>query len=147
MLKPLPRPILSVITHKNERAIDWFEKLVTAINAGGGGGGGSVTDGDKGDVVVSGAGTVWLIDPAKTAADRNRANHTGTQLASTISDFSEAVDDQVSSLLVAGDNVTLSYNDVGNSLTVSAAVGSGAFEIDDGTATTGGVFEFEDGGA
>lgn len=54
-----------------------------------------------------------------------RANHTGTQTASTISDFSEAVDDRVSSLLVAGTNVTLTYNDGANTLTIDAAGGGG----------------------
>jgi hypothetical protein len=53
--------------------------------------------------------------------DRDRANHTGTQLAATISDFAEAVDDRVSSLLVAGSNVTLTYNDAANTLTVAAS--------------------------
>jgi hypothetical protein len=58
--------------------------------------------------------------------NRDRANHTGTQLTSTISDFSEAVDDRVSALLVQGTNITLTYNDVANTLTIAAAGGSGS---------------------
>ena len=54
-----------------------------------------------------------------------RANHTGTQAASTISDFAEAVDDRVAALLVAGTNVTLTYDDVANTLTVDATSGTG----------------------
>jgi hypothetical protein len=50
-------------------------------------------------------------------------NH--TQAAATITDFAEAVDDRVAGLLVAGSNVTLSYNDAAGSLTV-AATGGGA---------------------
>ena len=46
--------------------------------------GGAVADGDKGDVVVSGSGAVWSIDGAYTAAVQDRANHTGTQAASTV---------------------------------------------------------------
>ena len=55
----------------------------------------------------------------------NRANHTGTQLAATISDFSEAVDDRVGTLLVAGTNVILNYNDAGNTLTINASITGG----------------------
>lgn len=55
-----------------------------------------------------------------------RANHTGTQAASTISDFSEAVDDRVAALMVAGTNITLTYDDTANTLTVAAAGGSSA---------------------
>lgn len=52
-----------------------------------------------------------------------RANHTGTQLASTVSDFSEAVDDRVAALLVQGTNVTLTYNDAAGTLTIASAGG------------------------
>jgi hypothetical protein len=58
-----------------------------------------------------------------------RASHTGTQPSTTISDFAEAVDDRVAALLVAGANVTLSYNDAGNALTISAAGGGGATNL------------------
>jgi hypothetical protein len=71
-------------------------------------------------------------------SDRARANHTGTQTASTISDFSEAVDDRVNALLVAGTNITLTYDDPSNTLTIDAAGGGGGAltetEIDFGTA-------------
>ena len=59
--------------------------------AAAGGGGGAVSDGDYGDVVVSGAGTVWAIDTATAASYRNRATHTGTQLAATVSDLAATV--------------------------------------------------------
>ena len=46
--------------------------------------------------------------------------------AANITDFSEAVDDRVNGLLVAGTNITLSYNDAGNALTINASGGGGA---------------------
>lgn len=39
--------------------------------------------------------------------------------------FNELVDDRVSSLLVAGTNITLTYNDPANTLTVAASGGGG----------------------
>lgn len=72
---------------------------------------------------------------ATNAELRDRSTHTGTQAASTISDFSEAVDDRVSSLLVAGSNVTLTYNDAANTLEIGAASGSGSNDRADHTGT------------
>lgn len=71
---------------------------------------------------VSDGATVNATD----AALRDRATHTGTQLATTISDFSEAVDDRVSALLVQGANITLTYNDAANTLTIAAVGGGGS---------------------
>lgn len=53
---------------------------------------------------------------ARDTANRDRANHTGTQLASTISDFTEASQDAVGAAVAAGvqDGVTLTYDDVNN---------------------------------
>jgi len=45
--------------------------------------------------------------------------------STAVSDFSEAVDDRVSNLLVAGSGITLNYNDVANTLTIAAGSGSG----------------------
>jgi hypothetical protein len=57
---------------------------------------------------------------AAQAFSIQRANHTGTQLASTISDFTEASQDAVGAALTDTASVDLTYNDAGN--TISAAV-------------------------
>lgn len=43
----------------------------------------------------------------------------------TGSAFNELVDDRVASLLVAGSNVTLTYNDVAGTLTIASSGGGG----------------------
>lgn len=60
----------------------------------------------------------------------SRANHTGTQAASTISDFSATARAQVEAMLVAGDNVTLTPSGTGASrqITVVATGGGGSGE-------------------
>lgn len=56
----------------------------------------------------------------------NRANHTGTQLSTTISDFGEAVSDQVGAMVTANTetNVTVTYDDLDNTLDFSVATAS-----------------------
>jgi hypothetical protein len=78
----------------------------------------SPTQNDKLAGIASGA-----TANATDASLRDRTTHTGTQAASTISDFSEAVDDRVAALLVAGSGITLTYNDVANTVTVAASGG------------------------
>ena len=54
-----------------------------------------------------------------------------THTASDVTDFSEAVDDRVSALLVAGTDISLSYNDASNTLTITSTAsggGGGAIE-------------------
>jgi hypothetical protein len=63
-----------------------------------------------------------------SAADRSRANHTGTQTAGTISDFTEAVQDAVAGLLGAGSNIVLTYDDANNSFTISGAAAGTSFD-------------------
>jgi len=49
------------------------------------------------------------------------SNDIPTLLSTKISDFNEAVDDRVNALLVAGTNITLTYNDGSNTLTIDAS--------------------------
>ena len=49
------------------------------------------------------------------------ANTIHTHPASSISDFKEAVEDRVASLLLAGSGIAISYDDVANVLTISVA--------------------------
>lgn len=53
-----------------------------------------------------------------------RANHTGTQTAATISDFSEAVDDRTAALIQNGTGITWSYNDGAGTLTATVSLAS-----------------------
>jgi len=61
-----------------------------------------------------------------------------THTASDITDFSEAVDDRVNGLLVAGSNITLTYDDVANTLTITSA-GSGSVTNLEDLANVGGT--------
>ncbi len=53
--------------------------------------------------------------------NRDRANHTGTQLSSTVSDFTEASQDAAASMITGAthDGVSVSYNDAGNTLAIA----------------------------
>ena len=58
-----------------------------------------------------------------------------THSASDTTDFDEAVDDRVAALLVAGSNITLTYNDGANTLTIAATGGGGVSDGDKGDIT------------
>jgi hypothetical protein len=81
---------LFVLSNPVGGAAVWLQPNVEA-----GGGGAGVTDGDKGDVIVSASGATWTVK-------------------------SETIDDRIAALLQAGANITLTYNDAGNTLTIAA---------------------------
>lgn len=64
-----------------------------------------------------------------------RSNHTGSQLASTISDFNEATDDRVAALIAPSGLLVETYDDAGNSLGYNVPAGA-ASDINTGTDTT-----------
>ena len=89
--------------------LQYLASLERDIAAGGGGGGGG---GSWGSIT----GTLSSQTDLQTAL--NAKVNTST--------LSESIDDRVAALLVAGANITLTYNDAGNSLTIAAAGGGGS---------------------
>lgn len=84
-----------------------------------GAGGVTVTYDDTANTLV-----VTIADGAITNAKLAtnplaRANHTGTQTASTISDFTEASQDAIAAALTNGANITVTYDDTANTITVA----------------------------
>lgn len=69
------------------------------------------------------SGTLADQSDLQSALDA-KASSTHSHVAANVSDFAEAVDDRIASLLVAGANISLTYNDASNTLTI-AATGSG----------------------
>jgi hypothetical protein len=143
-----------------QRFLRWDEECCADGDGDGGGGGAVSSVSGTPPVVVSGtallldeepiaetmaAGNVTVSMPAATgsvngylkATDwttfNGKADASHTHTAAQITDFSEATDDRVAALLVAGTNVTLNYNDAAGSLTVNAAGGgSGVTDGDKG---------------
>lgn len=68
------------------------------------------------------------------AQAKARGNHTGSQVSTTISDFTEAVQDVIGSTILAGTNVTVTYNDAANTFTINSTASGGG-----GSSTTEGV--------
>lgn len=83
--------------------------------------GSGVSDGNKGDIVVSGNGASWVLDTDIIAYLLARGNHTGQQTASTISDLSEAIDDRVGALVANGTGISAVYDDGTGTLTISTS--------------------------
>lgn len=86
----------------------------------------SVYDTDN-DGIVDYATNSALFNSQTPAWYLNRANHTGSQLASTISDFTEATQDAIGAAFANTNSINPSYNDASNQMTwnVNVAAGGG----------------------
>lgn len=86
-------------------------------------------------ILIQGSGSVSSgnqdSDNVNFAEARDRTTHTGTQPATTVSDFNESVDSRVSGLIQNGEALTWTYNDGANTLTgeVTKAVDPGDLTI------------------
>lgn len=114
--KPLlhTQPITTQGHLPSRELVEIIQRLRDAITAGGGG---SLADGNYGGVTVSGGGTVISLN-------------------------NEPIDDRVAAFLTAGTNITLTYNDPANTLTISATGGGatgGTTVLDFGAAPGGNV--------
>jgi hypothetical protein len=67
------------------------------------------------------ASSTEVVLGSDTRLSDSRTPLAHNQTASTITDFSEASDDRVDALIIDGTNITTSYNDAGNTLTINAA--------------------------
>jgi len=68
--------------------------------------------------------TADAMDELLTIA-KARGSHTGVQPASSISDLTEAVQDLMGAHIVAGANVTVTYNDAAGTITIASSGGGG----------------------
>jgi hypothetical protein len=64
--------LVEALTRRDEKIVAELKKLSTTVDALGAPGG--VSDGDKGDIVVSGTGTVWNIDSAVVGVSKLSAS-------------------------------------------------------------------------
>lgn len=98
-------------THASQHQHGGADEIATATP-----GANAIPKAGAGGTLASG----WIPDLSGTYAT---ASH--NQASSTITDFAEAVDDRVAALLVAGSNVTLTYNDGAGTLTIASTGGGG----------------------
>ena len=93
---------------------------------------GFMTGGDKTKLNAIAAGATANSSDATLLA---RANHSGTQLATTISDFTESSQDVIGAMVVNSATVTWTYDDAGGTLSAMAVGAGGVSDGDKGDIT------------
>jgi hypothetical protein len=100
------------------------------------------------DAVPEGSGNLYYTNSRASAAApvQSVVGRTGiiTLTASDISDFSSGVSETVDTLLVAGNNIDLSYNDSENSLTVNFSIPVSNIDLHNGGPQSAQVLQFSD---
>lgn len=116
---------------------------ISHVGAGGTAHANAVASGAAGFMTGADKAKLDGVSPGATANSTDatllaRANHTGTQPSSTISDFDSASRAQTEAELVAGTNVTITPSGVGatRQLTISAAGGGGSTNLSTTTSPT-----------
>jgi hypothetical protein len=97
------RDVLAKVSDGNQRMIRWFEEIDASVGVAG------------------------------NDASLDRANHIGTQVAATISDFQTASYLVTQSQLVAGSNINIVYDDLAETITIASAGGSATWGAITGT--------------
>ncbi len=98
-------------SYEADKDSGWYLEAVGSVAAAIGGS--KIVDIESSGLTVTGALTATTLVGDGSAIT--------ALTASQVTDFSEAVDDRVNALLVAGDNVGITYNDAANTLTIAVA--------------------------
>ena len=109
---------LPPIPHDNPQTsfewIDWYTKLINLVN--------------------SGAFPHNSLTGLQGGTSGEYYHLTSAQYTTLTTNINETIDDRVAALLVAGSNITLTYNDAANTLTIASTGGGGGGSIDDALA-------------
>lgn len=112
-----------------KKRADIVIELEEAISVGGGGGSVDSVNGHTGVVVLDKA-DIGLSNVDNTPDDEKPLSDAMIVALNTkvpASTLNESIDDRIAALLVAGSNVTITYDDTANTLTISTTLSSNSY--------------------